>query len=176
MRGTNYWGKSEAVRGHPKALLPGGPGEQTCDQPPGTRLTKASLRALQWAFRPPSPLLFQESGRAASGVKVGTTEQLRPAAPQSPPARAPGRRAFGFESPPLTLLASHPRPGLHRRPQAQHRRLWKLRPGSVSPRETQNPRNSSTSSQRSWRRGRSGLTRAKPSHDCLMLLRYFFFN
>ena len=67
-------------------------------------------------FSTPSPLLFQESSRAASRELSGTTEQLlgpgRP--PRSlPQPRAPERRAFGFRklSPHSPLAStSAPRP------------------------------------------------------------------
>lgn len=112
MRGTNYWGKSKTTGVTTRALLPGGPGEQTSDQPPGHR---GDLRAL-----PPEPSsgLFTPLSLAFSGERSGGFQGVgwdHRAAPAGRPAvsPSPGRRAFGFRKPsPHSPLASTsaPRP------------------------------------------------------------------
>ena len=148
----------------------------------GTGLTsEPSLPRPPVGFSPPSPLLFQESGRAASRELGGTTEQLRPAAPQSPPAPGAGAPSLRLQKA-LPSLSSR----LHIRAQAysgghrQHRRLWKLRPGGVSPRETQTsqelPRRASSA--QPTRRGPTPWTRprGKPSTRLPDASPLFFLN
>lgn len=120
----------------------GGPGEQTRDQPPGHR---ADLRALPPA---PSSGLLDPLSLAFSGEQSGGFQGVewdhraapgaRPAAPQPPPAPGAGAPSLRLQKA-LPSLSSR----LHIRAQTyggghrRHRRLWKLRPGGVSPRETQ---------------------------------------
>ena len=142
MRGTNYWGNSKITGVTSRAFVPGGPGEQTCDQPPGHQ---ADLRALPPApsrglFGPLSLAFSVEQSGGFQGVEWDhrAAPGARPAAPQPPPAPGAGAPSLRLQKA-LPSLSSR----LHIRAQAyggghrQHRRRWKLRPGGVSPRETQ---------------------------------------
>lgn len=182
MRGTNYWGKSKTTGVTTRALLPGGPGEQTCDQPPGHR---ADLRALPPA---PSSGLFAPLSLAFSRERSGGFQGVgwdHRAAPAGSPAvsPSPGRRGAepsASESPPLTLLSPpHPRPGLHRRPQTAPPPVETPPGRRLTSRDTKKPRNSGHELPQRSPGDAAQLPGLGPGasrlHDCLMLLRYFFF-